>query len=183
MREREDVTVRTLAEHTVNVVAWSPDGTQLCSGSGDKTLRLWNAQTGECVRTLEGHTSWVRSVTWSPDGTQLCSGSEDQTLRLWDLTVLLRRLKVRRYWRILSVLVVFWRAPLRAALVRANLRMYAPPPLPAAAAAAGAAAAPAPGAPPPAGAGSKKRPRPKEKWQDGTCGRIAKHFRGNAEGR
>jgi len=44
-REREDVTVRiTLEGHTewVFSVAWSPDGSQLCSGSDDNTLRLWD---------------------------------------------------------------------------------------------------------------------------------------------
>ena len=37
-----------------------------------------------CVRTLEGHTSWVRSVAWAPDGQQLASGAGDSTVRLWE---------------------------------------------------------------------------------------------------
>ena len=36
-------------------VAWSPDGTKLASGSEDKTVKIWNAKTGQCVSTLTGY--------------------------------------------------------------------------------------------------------------------------------
>ena len=36
------------------------------SGSSDDTIKLWNATTGECLRTLEGHGDYVRSVAFSP---------------------------------------------------------------------------------------------------------------------
>ena len=65
-------------------VAFSPDGTQVVSGSGDKTVRLWDAATGAPLQTLEGHSDWVTSVAFSPDGTQVVSGSGDKTVRLWD---------------------------------------------------------------------------------------------------
>jgi len=65
-------------------VAFSPDGKQVVSGSGDDTVRLWDAATGAPLQTLEGHTGWVSSVAFSPDGKQVVSGSGDDTVRLWD---------------------------------------------------------------------------------------------------
>ena len=44
-------------------VCFSPDGKQLVSGSLDETVRLWDVETGACVRTLEGHGGVVTSVT------------------------------------------------------------------------------------------------------------------------
>ncbi len=70
--------------HSVRSVAFSPDGKQVVSGSGDKTVRLWDAATGKALQTLEGHSDWVDSVAFSPDGKQVVSGSDDKTVRLWD---------------------------------------------------------------------------------------------------
>jgi WD40 repeat protein len=65
---------------SVQSAAFSPDGTQIVSGSTDKTLRLWDAVSGAHLNTLKGHSDQVRSVTFSPDGTQIVSGSFDNTL-------------------------------------------------------------------------------------------------------
>ena len=65
-------------------IAYSPDGKMLASGSGDNTVKLWDARSGDLLRTLEGHTDTVLSVAFAPDGKTLASGSEDNAIKLWD---------------------------------------------------------------------------------------------------
>jgi len=66
-------------------VAFSPDGKRVVSGSSDKTIRIWDAQTRSPVLDpLEGHTDYVQSVAFSPDGKRVVSGSYDKTIRIWD---------------------------------------------------------------------------------------------------
>ena len=47
-------------------------------------MRIWDAVTGECEQTLEGHSDDVNSASFSPDGTKVVSSSGDQTVRIWD---------------------------------------------------------------------------------------------------
>jgi WD40 repeat protein len=76
-----------LKGHTgmVRSVSLSGDGYTLASGSSDRTIKLWNVQTGQLLRTLTGHTSSVYCVAWSADGYTLASASGDKTIILWDL--------------------------------------------------------------------------------------------------
>lgn len=76
----------TLSGHTEAIlsVVFSPDGSQLASGSGDKTVRIWDLNTETPQFTLTGHTNWVETVAWSPDGNILASGGMDKTIRLWN---------------------------------------------------------------------------------------------------
>jgi WD40 repeat protein/nucleoside phosphorylase len=69
---------------TVKSVAWSPDGKKVVTGSRDKTIKVWDALSGECLAVLSGHGSTVRSVAWSPDGAYIVSGSRDKAIQIWD---------------------------------------------------------------------------------------------------
>ncbi|MFB0561087.1 MAG: WD40 repeat domain-containing protein [Candidatus Lokiarchaeia archaeon] len=53
------------------------------SGSGDKTIRLWNVETGECIKTSEAHKSGVGSICFSPNGGFALSGGWDNNIKLW----------------------------------------------------------------------------------------------------
>ncbi|WP_013322705.1 hypothetical protein [Gloeothece verrucosa] len=70
---------------SVTSVSFSPDGKILASGSWDKTIKLWDVQTGQEIRTLSGHNDSVYSVSFSGDGKILASGSRDKTIKLWDV--------------------------------------------------------------------------------------------------
>ncbi|KAJ5234280.1 NACHT and WD40 domain protein, partial [Penicillium citrinum] len=75
-------------EPPVDVMAFSPDGLFLASGSFESpVVCLWNTTTGALTHTLEGHSQPVTSVTFSPDSRILASSSADGTSRLWVLPI------------------------------------------------------------------------------------------------
>jgi WD40 repeat protein len=58
--------------------------TRLTSASNDNTVKMWDASSGACVQTLEGHSDWVTSMAFSHDSTRLASASNDNTVKMWD---------------------------------------------------------------------------------------------------
>ena len=73
-----------LGKGRINEIAYSPDGTRLAV-AGSIGIWIYDAQTGEALDLLSGHTSWIYSVSFSPDGQTLATGSTDDTVRLWDV--------------------------------------------------------------------------------------------------
>ena len=55
---------------------------RVVSGAYDKSLRVWDVGTGECVQVLEGHTEQVKCVVELEDG-RVVSGARDNSLRVW----------------------------------------------------------------------------------------------------
>lgn len=88
--------IRTLAghDHSVSAVRFIPSGAAgaplsgslLASASRDQSIRIWDVTTGYCVKTIRGHSDWIRDVVPSLDGRWLLTASTDQTARLWDVS-------------------------------------------------------------------------------------------------
>ncbi len=74
----------TCRGHTVASMAFAADAQLLATASWDKTVKLWDARTGQELRTLHGHTSTVMSVAFAADGQVLATASLDKTVKLWD---------------------------------------------------------------------------------------------------
>ncbi|KAJ6564870.1 peptidase C14 [Mycena vulgaris] len=84
-RRREATLILQGHDHGVNCIAISADGACIVSGSHDKTIRVWDARTGEAImEPMQGHIDSVLSVVFSPDRAQIVSGSSDHTIRVWD---------------------------------------------------------------------------------------------------
>jgi WD40 repeat protein len=79
--------VWTFAGHSAGVraVAITRDGRRAVSACSDKTLRIWDLESGRLLKILEGHSEWVRAVAITPDDRRAVSVSDDNTLRIWDL--------------------------------------------------------------------------------------------------
>jgi hypothetical protein len=65
-------------------VSFSPDGKRILTGSGDNTAKVWDAQTGQEVFSLKGHTNSVFSVAFSPDGKRVFAEDARGRILAWD---------------------------------------------------------------------------------------------------
>lgn len=65
--------------------AFSPDNKTFVSACSDRTLKLWDAKSGELLKTYTGHSGTVITCCFSPDGRWLASGGKDKTIRIWDI--------------------------------------------------------------------------------------------------
>jgi COMPASS component SWD3 len=79
--------LQTLQGHArgINDVAWSPTAEYLATASDDKSLRVWDAETGDALVEFRGHTNFVFSCAFNPQSNLLVSGSFDETVKIWDV--------------------------------------------------------------------------------------------------
>ncbi|ODV62557.1 40S ribosomal protein RACK1 [Ascoidea rubescens DSM 1968] len=70
--------------HIVQDCCISPDGLFALSASWDRTLRLWDIETGQCTRRFVGHTGDVLSVSIAKNSRQIVSASRDKTVKIWN---------------------------------------------------------------------------------------------------
>jgi WD40 repeat protein/serine/threonine protein kinase len=77
--------------HGGTVVAFSPDGKTLASGTADGTVKFWDVPTGQVRTFLRGFEGPVSAVAFSPDGKMLASGISHGDVWLWDVTTTQKR--------------------------------------------------------------------------------------------
>jgi WD40 repeat protein len=66
--------------------AFSPDGQRLVAGGKENTVKIWDVQTSQELRSLQGHSGDVWATAFSPDleGWWVASAGEDSTVKIWD---------------------------------------------------------------------------------------------------
>ena len=69
----------------MNSAVFSPDGNMVLTASSDRTARLWDAQSGKELKSLEGHGGKVLQAAFSNDGRRVATASDDGTARIWDV--------------------------------------------------------------------------------------------------
>eukprot|EP00736_Rhodelphis_marinus_P008238 Rmarinus@m.27171 len=67
---------------SVRAVAFNPTSQVLASASRDKSVRIWDVQTGECLREIKGHGAEVTCLAFNPQGSAIATGSKDRTITI-----------------------------------------------------------------------------------------------------
>ncbi|OAX37139.1 WD40 repeat-like protein [Rhizopogon vinicolor AM-OR11-026] len=73
-----------IGHNHVYAAVYSPDTAFIATAGYERFINIWDAETGELVSTLKGHTNSVNCVTWTADGKTLISGSVDHSIRTWN---------------------------------------------------------------------------------------------------
>lgn len=72
-------------KHRISTVIFSPDGKYVLSGSWDHAIRLWDAASGQKIKTFAGHTGRINALAFSADGRRILSAARDNLVKIWDV--------------------------------------------------------------------------------------------------
>lgn len=95
----------TAHDRAISKVIFSTDDELLLSASQDRTVRIWDAKTGELIRSLEGHAGRVTSVAITNDRSRIASGDDEGVIILWDVSdgTLLQRINNAHNGRVTDI--------------------------------------------------------------------------------
>jgi WD40 repeat protein len=79
----EEIDSNPQARSDTNGLDWSPDDSVLASAHQDHLVRIWDARSYELLRTLDGHSGWVRGIAFSPGGRLLVTAGERSDVTVW----------------------------------------------------------------------------------------------------
>lgn len=68
-----------------NSLAFSPNGRLLLAAVGDSAIHLWDAASGDAIKTFESMPGMVATAAWSPDSTQIVTTEPSETVHVWDV--------------------------------------------------------------------------------------------------
>ena len=77
-------------------VAYHPDGHLIATSSWDRTIKIWDAFTGDLRQSLLGHADWVLHVEFSPDGGRIATAGADGAIKIWETASRQRALHATR---------------------------------------------------------------------------------------
>lgn len=70
---------------TICFLSWAPNDKKLLSCGSDRTIRLWDTNSGECARVFEKHAEQITACAWMPHGNTFVSGAHDSNIFEWSV--------------------------------------------------------------------------------------------------
>jgi WD40 repeat protein len=78
--------LRHLEERDIATAVLSPDGKSIATTENKRSINIWDVTTGQLLKTMQGHDSFIDSFTWSKDSKILISAGALYTIKIWDVT-------------------------------------------------------------------------------------------------